>query len=293
MPQRDRSNQDRGFEDEPRRDQRRRDMPVSDDDAFELPSWGSQSPRPSSREGSGRPERSPSSRTQREPTTRSGRSSREPIPTLGDAFRRSERRSDATPDARSPSSTRDPYDRLRGVASRPARPIDVDLDPEFDEPYERSFIDEEFEDRPAPARETSRRRSPAQQQERRPATPRTPATQQIGGLIAAAAPHTRLFAGIAGFALLSLILMIATLAGRMSSIPDWLPIHLNAEGQPDLWGSSSTLWRIPLMGGMLTLMSVGVAWYLWKRDPFAARFMFSSTVLVHALCWIALINLVW
>jgi hypothetical protein len=216
---------------------------------------------------------------------------------LGDAFRRPSRRQELEPDDRSPSSTRDPYDRLRRVASRPPRSVEVDEVTEFEE-YDEAIIGgydaEEYDALPPVPREPrSRRRTIAAPAERRPSVPRTPATQQIGGLIAAAAPQTRLIVGVGGFALLSLVFMAATVAGRKSSLPDWIPIHLNAEGEPDLWGTAATLWRIPLMAAMLTIMSAAVGWYLWKRDPFASRFMLASTVLIHALCWVALINLVW
>lgn len=87
--------------------------------------------------------------------------------------------------------------------------------------------------------------------------------------------------------------MAATVAGRIGSLPDWIPIHLNAEGEPDLWGTASTLWRLPLMVLMLSIMSGVVAFYLWKRDLFAARFTLASTILIHVLGWIALVNLVW
>jgi hypothetical protein len=76
-------------------------------------------------------------------------------------------------------------------------------------------------------------------------------------------------------------------------VPDWIPIHLNAEGEPDIWGTSTTLWRIPLLVLMLSIMSGAVALYLWKRDPFAARFTLVSTLLIHVLSWIALVNLAW
>jgi hypothetical protein len=185
---------------------------------------------------------------------------------------------------------------LRRVAARPQRPVTFDEQSEIEDPYLGNFEAEDFGASPAAPREQrSRRRmaTPAPAVERRPGPPRTPASQQIGGLIAAAGPQTRLVVGVGGFALLSLVFMAATIAGRMSSLPDWIPIHLNAEGQPDLWGTASTLWRIPLMVLMLTLMSAAVSWYLWKREPFAARFTLASTVLIHALSWIALVNLVW
>jgi hypothetical protein len=185
---------------------------------------------------------------------------------------------------------------LRRVAARPQRPVTFDEESEIVDPYLGNFEAEDYGAVPESPREQKTRRrvaAAASPAERRPGPPRTPATQQIGGLIAAAGPQTRLVAGVGGFALLSLVFMAATVAGRMSSLPDWIPIHLNAEGQPDLWGTASTLWRIPLMVLVLSLMSAAVSWYLWKREPFAARFTLASTVLIHALSWIALVNLVW
>jgi hypothetical protein len=94
-------------------------------------------------------------------------------------------------------------------------------------------------------------------------------------------------------ALLSLVLMAASVAGRIGSLPDWVAIHVNAEGTPDRFGTPATLWRVPLMATMLTLMSAAVAFYLAKRDPFASRFALTSTLIIHALAWIALIHLLW
>lgn len=112
-------------------------------------------------------------------------------------------------------------------------------------------------------------------------------------MIAAAAPQTRFLASVIGIDLLSVVLMAATVAGRTSSMPDWFPIHLNAEGDPDLWGTPGSLWRIPLMAVMFTLMACAFAWFTSRRDPFAARFAIGATILLQLLCWIALINLAW
>ncbi len=112
-------------------------------------------------------------------------------------------------------------------------------------------------------------------------------------MIAAAAPQTRFVAAIAGISVVSIVFMAATVAGRRSSLPNWMSIHLNAEGKPDLWGSQDTLWRIPLMVVMLTIMSGAVAWYAGRSDSFATRFAVGSVVLIHALSWIALVSLAW
>lgn len=306
MSQRDRSSQERGFDDDARRDRRARDFYPDqqigrredtelDDDAFELPAWGTHRQRPAGRPNAERqPGGQSPARSQRgSQSPGGGGTRREPLPTLGDAFRRPGRRPEPEPDDRSFTSTRDPYDRLRRVASRPQRPVEFEDLGELDDQYidyEADALDERLA---VPQQRPPRRRAAASAFERRAGTPRPHAAQQIGGLIAAAGPQTRLVAGMLGFAALSLVLMGATVAGRMSSLPAWVPIHLNAEGDPDRWGTSSTLWRMPLMAIMLTLMSAAVAWYSWKRDPFAAHFTLATLVLIHALIWVGLINLAW
>ena len=94
-----------------------------------------------------------------------------------------------------------------------------------------------------------------------------------------------------GIGLVSLVLMTSRIAARQSRLVDWMPIHLNAAGAPDHWGSPSTLWRLPLMVVMVTLMSAVLAWFAAKRDAFAVQFVLASTSLIQALCWVALVNL--
>lgn len=302
MSDRDRSNQDRGFDNPSRRESQGPDRPPAnstsrnrsypeDDETFDLPGWTEPAPRSGNRESASR-----SSSTRRpasEPEVRTS-SRREPIPELGDAFRKTGRRPSSIDPSELPLDSNEPYDRLRKVASKPPRQVEFD-NPEYDDfgGYEEDF--DRYE--PAPrerekSRRTGGRRSPAPPP-RSTGSPRQPTGQQIGGLISSAAPQTRFMAAVAGIGLISLVFMAATVAGRMGSLPDWIPIHLNAEGTPDRWGTSSTLWRIPLMVVFVSLMSVAVAWAVGKRDAFAVRFTLGSTLLIHALCWIALVNLAW
>src|SRR5262245_58119056 len=163
----------------------------------ELPSWVAQQPRSSARE---QPERSTSG-TPGAPPPRptSTTSRREPIPQLGDAFRRPNRSSSVDPDDRSPASTRDPYDRLRRVASKPQRPIEGDEDENYGTAYPGGYDDELVEAPPSRARRRASAPAPTRSN-------RQPATQQIGGMIAAAAPQTRFVAAIAGVSLVSFVL---------------------------------------------------------------------------------------
>jgi hypothetical protein len=87
--------------------------------------------------------------------------------------------------------------------------------------------------------------------------------------------------------------MLATIAAGASRVPDWFPIHLNASGQPDRWGTPDSLWRIPFGMTMALLMSIGIAVVVWNRDRFAARFALAGTAMVQVLAWVALIDLIW
>jgi uncharacterized membrane protein len=59
------------------------------------------------------------------------------------------------------------------------------------------------------------------------------------------------------FALIFLILLIALPIIYLKDLPDSIPSHFNAAGQPDDYGSRSTLWLLPLTGSfMYILMTV-------------------------------------
>jgi hypothetical protein len=98
---------------------------------------------------------------------------------------------------------------------------------------------------------------------------------------------------IVGINLASVVLMALVLAIRIRSVDAWIPIHFNAEGSPDLWGSNATLWRIPLMAGICTVMACLLAWFMLKRDAFAARFSLLSALLIQALGWVGMLRLLW
>lgn len=295
MVQGDRPNRDQRAEPDSRREPRegewlpspRRSRPS--DDELDLPAWGGSS-------GSSRSERRPTERTSHDidpipPRNRSSRGQREPLPQLGDVFRRSGARRESEDD-RSAASTRDPYDRLRRVANQPQRRIAFDDEPDIESDYFGGYEDNQYEPLPPVPRDEvqrARRRQPAVER-RVPSVRRPNPTQQLGGLLAAASPQVRSLAGLGAIDVASLVLMAVVLAIRLGSLPEWIPIHLNAEGTPDRWGTHETLWQIPLMAFMLSLMSGAVAWYLAKRDPFAARFTMLSTVLMQALAWIALVH---
>jgi hypothetical protein len=278
-----------GSDDQPPEPESRRSSAPEYDDEVDLPAWGTQRSRSTSRDSAQQ------SGTAKKPSrydrdVASSSSGHEPIPTLGDAFEPGSRRS-TPPSSRSSPTSSAPIERQRRTTTSPEPSSSGRQQPSYEEQYLDPYLVDEYGDPYIEERPPRTRRRPVADSRTAPRRPSS--TQQIGGMIAAAGLQTRLLAAVGGFSIVSLVLMAATLLGRLDTLPDWIPIHLNAEGEPDFWGTASTLWRIPLMTFVLTVMSASVAWYLWKRDPFAARFTLGSTVLINVLSWIAIINFVW
>jgi hypothetical protein len=112
----------------------------------------------------------------------------------------------------------------------------------------------------------------------------------VGALVAA---QDRLVLGTISAAVLSTLLMVVVVGWRIGSLPSWIVLHVDAAGHPDEWGTASTVWRLPLMTAMLTTASVIAAALVARRDAFAARFLLASTLLVQALAWLGLLQILW
>jgi hypothetical protein len=143
-----------------------------------------------------------------------------------------------------------------------------------------------------PARREGTGRSRARPRRATPARSR-PQFQFPAALASIAAAQDRTVLTAVGGSALSLLVMIATVGSRSDSLPSWIVIHLNAAGDPDRWGTASTVWRLPLMTAMLTLGTFAGALFVARRDPFASRFLLLSVLLIHALAWIGLVRILW
>jgi hypothetical protein len=199
-------------------------------------------------------------------------------------------------DDRSSAAAKDPYERLRRVAANPRRAVEFDDEDRPDGPLIDAGDETYGRLPPVPRDETGRgRRRPTNvpADRRQTAVPRSNRGEQLETLLATVSPQVRELVPLAALCLGSLVLLVVVTALRMGSVAPWLPIHLNAEGAPDLWGSRSSLWQIPLMAGMVTIMAGALAWYMSRRDPFIAKFAFLSALLIQALCWISLAHLLW
>ena len=164
-------------------------------------------------------------------------------------------------------------------------------------------------ERAAPPRRT-RRRTPSSRGEREPApstsTRRTSRRARASGsgdrgrcapsMVALAMPRivtgSPLMADQAALLLIavngiSVVVMVLMLAVRLGGMPSPIVLQLDAAGNPDLWGSPSVLWRLPLMAFFITVMALVVAWFLHPIDRFAARFALGSAIAAQVIAWAA------
>ena len=110
---------------------------------------------------------------------------------------------------------------------------------------------------------------------------------------ALAGQDSRLLLVVAG-SLLSLAAMAAVTANRVGAMDGaWFPLHIDASGVADMWGSPSTLWRLPLGLAMLTIMNVASSLILGARDRNLSWILIGSLPLIHLIGWIALIMIGW
>jgi hypothetical protein len=227
-----------------------------------------------------------------EPETRPRRSTRPPVDDgeaprrerYSDRFRRQPRYEEEEADARSVRSSRDPYDRLRRVGNRPARRVETEseTDYEFD-----AYRDEDL-DAVAPGgrvrRRPTRREAPRIDQQR---------LRNVSAAFANPAPEVRplMMGGLAAVA--SLVLLSILVLVKSGSMPDLIPLHLNAEGTTTVFGTKGSIWRLPFFALLTTLMAFGLGWWLRTRDSFAVQYLVVGALMIHCLIWVGAINLLW
>ncbi|NCC87838.1 MAG: DUF1648 domain-containing protein [Clostridia bacterium] len=66
------------------------------------------------------------------------------------------------------------------------------------------------------------------------------------------------------FEVIGAILLIALfvfLGIKYGSLPDTIPTHFNSAGEIDGWGSKSSIWVLPILGGFLYLLATVVSFF--------------------------------
>jgi hypothetical protein len=97
---------------------------------------------------------------------------------------------------------------------------------------------------------------------------------------------------IAG-AILGLALMAVLVANRADVLPTSFATHVSASGVLDNFAARDSIWRLPLLATMLTLMDIGIAWIVMRLDRFAGRILIGGALLMQCIAWVAVFRLLW
>ncbi len=90
------------------------------------------------------------------------------------------------------------------------------------------------------------------------------------------------------------LLVMATIMGnRLGTLVPVLELRFDAVGSPYRWGVPRTLWNLPLLATMITLMNVAVAWFVSPHDRFASRFCIAAALVVQLLVWVPVVRFLW
>lgn len=175
------------------------------------------------------------------------------------------------------------YDDESEPASTPSYDVDsYDDDSEWDD-----------EQAPAPVRRRNNRPSrppmprPSIQRPniKRPKLPRSIASADIVNDASAL--------GFIGLSTLGLATMAILVANRVDSLDPVIATHVSASGVLEHFANRETIWQLPLLATMLTLMNLVAAWFVSPLDRFASRFLLATGMIVQFVTWVALIRILW
>lgn len=167
----------------------------------------------------------------------------------------------------------------QSVARRAPRTNQYIPEPD-DDLYEDPYV---LDDEDLPRRPPRTQQRPARRQPQRPAMnisvpafiANAPIVQDSKALM------------IAGTGLLSLLIMIIVVATRNEDLGNAIYTHVNANGDPENLKSASAIWNLPLIAGMVTLISSALAWFLARWGAFLPRFLLGGSLGVQFVVWVA------
>ncbi len=94
-----------------------------------------------------------------------------------------------------------------------------------------------------------------------------------------------------GMSIAGLAAMAILVANRAETLAPTFATHVSASGTLENFEHYSSLWRLPLLTAMLTLMNLVAAWFISPLDRFASRFLLAAAVVVQLIAWVALFRL--
>ena len=93
----------------------------------------------------------------------------------------------------------------------------------------------------------------------------------------------------AGF--LALLALTGLLCFRFPRLPQLVPLHFDAAGNPDRLGSRPNIFTISLIGLLAFLFNGALGWLLHGRERLASYLLWGGAALVQALLWTATVGI--
>ncbi|MGD9101393.1 MAG: PH domain-containing protein [Anaerolineae bacterium] len=86
-------------------------------------------------------------------------------------------------------------------------------------------------------------------------------------------------------ALLLLVALFGYISARLPSLAELQPLHFDASGQPDRWGTRVQVFTLPFIGLLALIANSGLGFLLYERERTASYLLWSGSIGVQLLVW--------
>lgn len=103
----------------------------------------------------------------------------------------------------------------------------------------------------------------------------------------------RLSLGLMAAAPIALLALLLWLGPAYNDLPDLMPLHFDAQGNPDRIGARSEIWILPAIGLIVYLVNIssGLLLRLRFKMDFAANLLWGGAFMVQVLIWLTVWNI--
>lgn len=101
----------------------------------------------------------------------------------------------------------------------------------------------------------------------------------------------RLGLALLGGALVLMVALFGFISLRYPSLAELQPLHFNAVGEPDRWGTRAQVFTLPFIGLLALIANAGLGILLYDRERPASYLLWSGAVVVQLLAWGATLGL--
>ncbi len=91
---------------------------------------------------------------------------------------------------------------------------------------------------------------------------------------------------------LLLLLLVGFLCWRYPSLPDQVPLRVNAAGEAGGWVRRIRVFYLPLIGLLTLLANTTLGFLLYRRERVAAYLLWAGSLIVQVLVWVAAVGIV-